>query len=408
MNEVINKKIQSGISLKSKLLNMVLKSMEQKAYHKDKFTIAMEGQKGGDILLSISGRIVMGDYDSFILQIDNLLKEISPSHLTVDLAMLDYIDSAGALSLIQLESKTSNQSIPLMFINMHKETKGMMDLIDRQSLVMPTINLGKAYSHLFERVGNATLLFFNDFIAVLTFLGEMLTAMSYSVLHPRSIRWGDVIFYMKRAGSEAVPIVGLISLLIGLIMAFMSSLQLKQFGANIFVASLVGISIVKELGPMMTAIIVAGRSGSAFAAEIGTMMVNEEVDALVTMGFDPVRFLAVPKIIAAMFVVPLLTLYSMLFGIMGGLLVGVIGLDLTFYTYIQETMKHIAMFDVFSSLVKSAVFAFLIAGIGCQRGFEVFGGAEAVGELTTSAVVSAIFLIVVADSAFAIILHYAF
>jgi phospholipid/cholesterol/gamma-HCH transport system permease protein len=213
---------------------------------------------------------------------------------------------------------------------------------------------------------------------------------------------------MRKSGSEALPIVGLISLLIGLIMAFMSSLQLRMFGANLYVAALVSVAIVKELGPMMTAIIVAGRSGSAFAAEIGTMMVNEEVDALATMGFDPVRFLAVPKIIAAMIVVPLLTLYAMLFGIMGGLLVGVIGLDLTFYTYVQQTMKHIEMFDVVSSLVKSAVFAFLIAGIGCQRGFQVFGGAEAVGESTTSAVVSAIFLIVVTDSAFAIILHYAF
>ena len=382
--------------------------MEQKTHHKDKFTLIAEGQAGGDILLSISGRIEMGDYDSFILQVDKILKEKSPSHMNVDLAMLDYIDSAGALSLLQLESKTSNQSIPLIFKNIHKETKGMMELIDKQSLVMPTIYSGKSSSHFFERVGSTTLGFFHDMIAVMVFLGELLTAMAYSMIHPRSIRWSDVIFYMKRAGSEAVPIVGLISLLIGLIMAFMSSLQLKQFGANIFVASLVGISIVKELGPMMTAIIVAGRSGSAFAAEIGTMMVNEEVDALVTMGFEPVRFLAVPKIIAAMLVVPLLTLYSMLFGITGGLIVGVVGLDLTFYTYIQETMKHIAMFDVFSSLVKSAVFAFLIAGIGCQRGFEVFGGAEAVGELTTSAVVSAIFLIVVADSAFAIVLHYAF
>jgi phospholipid/cholesterol/gamma-HCH transport system permease protein len=170
----------------------------------------------------------------------------------------------------------------------------------------------------------------------------------------------------------------------------------------------VGIAVVKELAPMMTAIIVAGRSGSAFAAEIGTMMVNEEVDALATMGFDPVQFLAIPKIVAAIIVVPLLTLYAMLFGIMGGLLVGIIGLDLTFYTYIQETMKSIEIFDVYSSLVKSIVFAFLIAGIGCQRGFQVFGGAESVGESTTSAVVSAIFLIIVADSAFAIVLHYAF
>jgi phospholipid/cholesterol/gamma-HCH transport system permease protein len=186
----------------------------------------------------------------------------------------------------------------------------------------------------------------------------------------------------------------------------MSSLQLKQFGANIYVAQLVGVAMVTELGPIMTAIIVAGRSGSAFAAEIGTMKVNEEVDALVSMGFDPTRFLAIPKVLAAMLVVPVLTLYADFFGVAGGLVVGVLGLDLSVYTYVQETMKVISITDIVKSLIKSVVFAVLIAGIGCQRGFQVRGGAEAVGASTTSAVVAAIFLIIVMDSAFAILFTY--
>jgi phospholipid/cholesterol/gamma-HCH transport system permease protein len=164
--------------------------------------------------------------------------------------------------------------------------------------------------------------------------------------------------------------------------------------------------MVRELGPIMTAIIIAGRSGSAFAAEIGTMMVNEEVDALVTMGFNPTRFLALPKVLAAMLVVPLLTLYSDLFGILGGMVVAVLGFDLTIYTYVQQAMTSISIFDVTSSLVKSVVFAVLIAGIGCQRGFRVHGGAESVGTFTTSAVVAGLFLIIVTDSIFAIILYY--
>jgi phospholipid/cholesterol/gamma-HCH transport system permease protein len=220
------------------------------------------------------------------------------------------------------------------------------------------------------------------------------------------VRLEDVLFYMKRAGVDGLPIVGLISFLLGLIIAFMSSLQLKQFGANIYVASLVGVAMVSELGPIMTAIIVAGRSGSAFAAEIGTMKVNEEVDALVTMGFDPTQFLAVPKVLAAMVTVPILTLYSDFFGIAGGLVVGVLGLDLTVYTYIQETMSVITVTSIVKSLLKSVVFAVLIAGIGCQRGFQVRGGAQAVGAATTSAVVAGIFLIVVTDSAFAILFTY--
>jgi phospholipid/cholesterol/gamma-HCH transport system permease protein len=200
--------------------------------------------------------------------------------------------------------------------------------------------------------------------------------------------------------------VSLISLLVGVIIAFMSSLQLKQFGATTYVAALVGFAMVRELGPLMTAIIVAGRSGSAFSAEIGSMMINEEVDALTTMGFDPVRFLAIPKVLASILVVPLLTIYSAFFGIVGGLMVGVLGLDLTVHSFIKQTMESFKVFDVVSSLIKAAVFAMMISGIACQRGFQVRGGAEAVGAATTSAVVAGIFLIVLANSAFAIILYY--
>jgi phospholipid/cholesterol/gamma-HCH transport system permease protein len=177
-------------------------------------------------------------------------------------------------------------------------------------------------------------------------------------------------------------------------------------GANIYVPALVSFAMVKELGPIMTAILVAGRSGSAFAAEIGTMVVNEEVDALRTMGFDPIRFLAVPKVLAMIIVVPILTIYADLFGILGGMIIGVTSLDLTAKTYITQSVKTIQVFDVVTSLVKAAVFAGMIAGIGCQRGFQVRAGAQDVGKYTTSAVVSAIFLIVVVDSIFAIMLYY--
>jgi phospholipid/cholesterol/gamma-HCH transport system permease protein len=200
--------------------------------------------------------------------------------------------------------------------------------------------------------------------------------------------------------------VGLISFLLGLIMAFMSSVQLQQFGANIYVASLVSLAMVRELGPIMTAIIVAGRSGSAFAAEIGTMKISDEVDALFTMGFDPTRFLVVPKIVASVITVPILTLFSDLFAIGGGLVVGVFMLDLTTNAYMTQTLKTLTLFDVFWGFLKAAVFALLIAGIGCLRGFQVRGGAAEVGQATTSAVVSSIFLIILADSVFAVILRY--
>jgi phospholipid/cholesterol/gamma-HCH transport system permease protein len=216
----------------------------------------------------------------------------------------------------------------------------------------------------------------------------------------------DTLLYMQKTGVDAVPIVGMISFMMGLIMAFMSSIQLQMFGANIYVASLVSLAMTRELGPIMTAIVVAGRSGSSFASEIGTMKISEEVDALFTMGFDPTRYLVVPKIMASVIVVPILTLFSDLFAILGGLSVGVFMLDLTANAYILQTVKTLSLFDILLGIFKSGVFALLISWIGCLRGFRVKGGAAAVGQATTSAVVSSIFLIIAFDSIVAVILRY--
>jgi phospholipid/cholesterol/gamma-HCH transport system permease protein len=369
-------------------------------------TLEVRGEKGQHVTLGISGRLALDNLQAFNSEVQGLLQKLIPAALTVDLAGLDFLDSAGALALIELESESRARSISYDLVNLTDKARGIMGLIDSKALAIPPLITDRKTGNFLERLGYATLSIFNDFKRVVIFLGELLRALTYALFHPREVRWQDVLFYMKRAGVEGLPIVGLISLLLGLILAFMSSLQLKQFGANIYVASLLAIAIVKELGPIMTAILVAGRSGSAFAAEIGTMMVNEEVDALTTMGFTPVRFLAVPKVLAAMIVVPLLTLYADFFGIIGGVIVGVLGLDLTVYTYLKETQRSLSLLDIITSLIKSGVFAVLIAGIGCQRGFEVRGGAEAVGSATTSAVVAAIFLIIVTDSAFALVFHY--
>jgi phospholipid/cholesterol/gamma-HCH transport system permease protein len=359
----------------------------------------------GEVVVALSGRLSLENLKALRADTQGLFGEAAPPRLAVDLSGVQYLDSAGALALLELEREAGSRAIPFDFVNLSPEVQRMVDLIDPDSLAVPPLITERRQSPM-EQMGEATLKFLGDLVQVMTFLGALLQSLFFSLLHPRSVRWGEVLFYLKRAGVDGLPIVGLISLLLGLIIAFMSSLQLKEFGANIYVASLLAIAMVKELGPIMTAILVAGRSGSAYAAEIGTMMVNEEVDAMVTMGFDPVRFLAVPKVLATVIAMPLLTLYADFFGILGGLIVGVTGLDLTVYTYISETQRSLDLFMVVSSLVKAAVFAVLIAGIGCQRGFQVQGGAQGVGSATTSAVVAAIFLIVVTDSAFAIVLEY--
>jgi len=369
-------------------------------------TIQVSGDKGKHVTFAVSGRVSLDNLRAFTAEVEDRLRDMIPATLTVDLAGVEYLDSAGALALMELKDEARSRSMTLELVNLPDKARGIMSLIDPRALTTPPLITERQTGNILERVGDETLKILNDFKEVLIFLGELLGALTYAVFHPRSVRWQDVASYMKRAGVDGLPIVGLISLLLGLILAFMSSLQLKQFGANIYVASLLAIAIVKELGPIMTAILVAGRSGSAFAAEIGTMRVNEEVDALTTMGFSPVRFLAVPKVLATMIVVPLLTLYADFFGIVGGVIVGVLGLDLTVFTYLKETQRSLTLLDIITSLIKAGVFAMLIAGIGCQRGFQVSGGAEEVGSATTSAVVAAIFLIIVTDSAFALVFQY--
>ncbi|MRR53199.1 MAG: MlaE family lipid ABC transporter permease subunit [Deltaproteobacteria bacterium] len=370
------------------------------------YSMSFSGPPGEQLHLSVSGQMSLQTLTAQQHELRSHLKELKPSALLIDLGGVDYLDSAGALVLMETERYAAEFSIPHAYENMSKEVSGILSLIDRTAVLAPHPSPHKATETVLEQIGEVSLTVGRDFANLLTFLGGLLEVLFQSFFNPRSIRWKDFIFYVKRAGQDGLPIVALLSFLLGMIIAFMSSLQLKQFGANLYVASLVGFGMVRELGPIMTAIIFAGRSGSAFAAEIGTMMVNEEVDALVTMGFDPIRFLALPKVLAAMVVVPLLTLYADLFGILGGMTVGVLGFDLTVFTYVHQTIKSISIFDVVSSLVKAMVFAILIAGIGCQRGFRVRGGAEAVGKFTTSAVVAGLFLIIVADSLFAIILYY--
>ena len=356
--------------------------------------------------LSVSGRLTLSDLSAMTEEIGALFEGIGQGKLLMDLQTLDYVDSAGALFLLRVEEEAAKRSVPFEIVNMSPRVRSVVGIIDRRAVAPPPAQDGLRSVGLVEETGMTSVAFVEDIARSITFGGSLISEVVLSILRPSSVRWGDVLLYMKKVGVDGLPILGLISFLLGLIIAFMSSLQLKQFGANMYVASLVAIAMVRELGPIMTAILVAGRSGSAFAAEIGTMKVNEEVDALVTMGFDPVRFLAIPKVFASILVVPLLTFFSDLFGILGGMTVGVLGLDLTIHTYAQQTSWALEVFDVVSGVVKSMVFAVLIAGIGCQRGFQASGGAEAVGNATTSAVVAGLFLIIVADSTFAIILNY--
>jgi phospholipid/cholesterol/gamma-HCH transport system permease protein len=222
----------------------------------------------------------------------------------------------------------------------------------------------------------------------------------------KSIRFMASISEMVKTGYNSIPIVAIISLFVGIILALQAAYQLRKFGALIYVANLVGVSITRELGPILTAIIVAGRSGSAFAAEIGSMKAAEEVDALISMGINPVRFLVVPKLIALMLMLPALTIFSDLIGIFGGFLLATTALELHPYNYFQQTVNALLLKDVFTGLIKAWAFGIVITIVGAYQGFKVEGGAEEVGRRTTASVVASIFLVIVFDLFFTTLFYY--
>ena len=374
----------------------------------------------GSVTVDLQGRMDAGNAGQMIKAIKSRIENLSPSALTVNLEKVTYLDDFGALVLVELNNSMRNvdlknatgdpQSV-FRITNARDNIKNILSVLNFDNLgantsFASTSLTKKRPPNMFLRLGEGAFRQASDLRFILSFIGSVCLATLYVIRRPRSLRANDTIAAMEKIGVDALPIVCLISFLLGLIMAFMSSVQLRQFGANIYVASLVSLAMVRELGPIMTAIIVAGRSGSAFAAEIGTMKISEEVDALFTMGFEPTRFLVLPKLVASLITVPILTLFSNIFAITGGLVVGVFMLDLTTNSYITQTIKTLTIFDISLGFFKSGVFALLIALVGCLRGFQVKGGAAAVGQATTSAVVSSIFLIILSDSVFAVILRY--
>jgi phospholipid/cholesterol/gamma-HCH transport system permease protein len=250
-----------------------------------------------------------------------------------------------------------------------------------------------------------------DIIRYLTGLYDLSRKAAYwtfvAPFKGHGLKWRSAIHQMVQTGVNSIPIVGLISFFVGLILALQGAYAMRNFGANpAYVTLLVGVAMTREIGPLMTAIIIAGRSGSAFAAEIGTMKVSEEIDALEAMGLNSVKFLVVPKYLALLVMMPCLAILSDLFGIAGGGLFEMFQLDQTFLMFLANTRDALVMRDIWTGLVKSMVFGLIIAKVGCYEGFSVSGGAEGVGKVTTSSVVVSIFLVILADVVFTALFYY--
>ena len=256
----------------------------------------------------------------------------------------------------------------------------------------------KQLSQLFLQAGEGVCILCREAKVMLAFTGELLQALADAVRHPRKIKWQTTFYYMDKSGSDAVPIISLLGFLVGVILAFQAIVQLSRYGVENYVVNLVGTVVVTELSPLITAIVLAGRSGSAFAAEIGTMNATEEIDAMVTMGFDPPRYLVIPKVLAMLIIMPCLTIFSDICGVFGGMVITCSKLDLSVTEYYFKTLEVIQPIDLVQGLFKSLFFAVIIAAIGCMKGLDAGKDAQGVGKASTSAVISAIFMIIVADA----------
>ena len=265
-----------------------------------------------------------------------------------------------------------------------------------------TTNSAQALRPVLERVGRGTEGVWKQGFAMLSFLGESTLAFVGWVAHPGRIRWHPILFNMRSAGLDALPIVGLLSFLLGIVVAYQAADQLRQYGANIFVTDLVGLSMLREFAPLMTAIIVAGRSASAYAAQIGTMAVSQELDAMRTVGIAPLDMLVLPKLIALVIALPLLTVFADVMGVLGGMLMARVHLGVSFNEFLDRFPKAVSTTSYLVGVGKAPVFAAIVALVGCFQGFCTRGGADSVGLHTTRAVVQSIFMVIVADALFSV------
>jgi phospholipid/cholesterol/gamma-HCH transport system permease protein len=324
--------------------------------------------------------------------------------LNFDVARLTAIDGASMALLVHLRGQLQRRKRSCEFIGASGQVQQMIHLYGGD--VPAKRRTRQRPISMIEQLGSATMDVLRELQLVLAFFGQLIVAGAQGVRAPRTINWRDVPHTIERSGADAVPIVIIINFLVGFVMAFQGAVQLKQFGANIYVADLVGLSVSRELGPLMTAIIVCGRSGAAFAAELGTMKVSEEVDALRTLGFNPLGYLVMPRMLALIVVMPLLTLVADLMGVLGGLTVGITSLDLTMQAYLIQTQGAVRAWDVFSGVLKSAVFGLAIGVISCQQGLATSGGAEGVGRRTTASVVAILFALIAIDAVFTVFFQF--
>ena len=318
-----------------------------------------------------------------------------------DLADVDRIDTGGAWVLQRQIEALRQAGLAVELQGVSDKAAGLLELVGDSSARA----LGTAPHEprsLLEKLGRKSTAGVEASVGMLAFIGEMGTVGLRQMLQPQRIRWRALADALVEAGHRALGIVGLLSFLLGIVIAYQGGVQLRQYGASLFIADLVGLSMVRELAPLITAIIVAGRTGSAYTAQIGTMKVTEEVDALRSLGIPPMELLVLPKLLALIVALPLLTVFADIMGVLGGMVMSGVQLEIAYPTYIDRLGVAVSLDSFLVGIGKAPVFAVIIATIGCYQGFRVVGSAESVGRRTTVSVVQSILAVIVVDAAFSV------
>lgn len=368
-------------------------------------TAAMEFRRGaGESVVALRGTLDARTLPPIWPGARAAVRENGASPLRVDAGGVTYCDGSGIAFLVDLLREGTRQGGRVTITNLAPRFAELLGQFDHAALDDEALTPRAPPLSLIEQLGRASLQLTADLRQQTDYLRRVLGCLSYQLTHPSAVRWKEVLGVAEQTGVNGLPVVTLIAFLMGVVLAYQAAVPMRQYGAEVLVANLIGLSMLRELAPLMTSIVLAGRTGAAFAAEIGTMRVNEEIDALTTMALDPLRFLVVPRLLATMFVTPLLTIFAGIVGLIGGGLV-MLSFDIPLVTYFKQIMGVVSIGDFTGGLFKSTVFAFLVAAIGCLRGLETVGGPQAVGQAATRAVVSAIVMIVVFDGLFAVLFN---
>lgn len=363
---------------------------------------AVRAQDGGTIL-RLTGHWDVADFLLIEREIKAALHGAPFERAHVDATALQAIDTAGAMLLERMRRRATRSESGAEVSGLKHEYQEMLTLVRKTERACPSrpprpgLIVG-----LLTRLGKATIEAWQSTLELLRFIGETSDVLIGSILSPRRFRFTSIVRHIDETGVDAIPVVALIAFLISVVLAYQAAAELRNFGAEIFTINMVALSVLREMGVLLTTIIVAGRSGSAFAAEIGVMKVNEEVDAMRVIGMDPYEVLVLPRLLALAITLPMLTLMADLMGLLGGGMICYLQLHISPEQYIHHFRGAVVMSDFWVGIIKAPVFAFLIATVGCMRGMEVEGSAESVGRLTTVAVVHSIFLVLLADAVFAI------